>query len=164
VPKDWQHPKRKDKRFIPLYEGPFSKCLAEWRESAGKWALGFRKSWSKDGDKWKPIEDQYRNMSFEEWDGQMPVADDYMPEWPEHEKTHLMMYETTSEGTPISPAFETPEELARWLADSKASAFGGQSASYEAWLAVAKGGYAPSAVFSPETGLISGVEALIRHD
>jgi len=49
-----------------------------------------------------------------------------------------MMYETCTEGTPISPAFATPEELARWLADNEASAFGGMTASYEGWLRTIK--------------------------
>ena len=83
-----------------------------------------------------------------------------MPRWTDAERTHLMMYEDTSEGTPISPAFETPEELARWLVDNKASAFGGDTASYEGWLRVAQGGFACSAVYSPATGLVSGVDAL----
>jgi len=70
-----------------------------------------------------------------------------------------MMYETTSEGTPISPAFATPEELAQWLADNGASSFGSSTASYESWLRVAKGGWAPSAIMD-QNGLRSGVEAL----
>jgi len=68
-----------------------------------------------------------------------------------------MMYETTSEGTPISPAFETPEALARWLTDTGASAFGKSTAPYEAWLSVCNGGYAPSLVMVGGE-LISGVE------
>lgn len=71
-----------------------------------------------------------------------------------------MMYETTSEGTPISPAFATPEELAQWLVDNNASAFADQTASYEAWLRIACGGYAPSAVMTFGSGMVSGVEAL----
>ena len=81
-----------------------------------------------------------------------------MPDWPEEIKTHYMMYETCSEGTPISPAFKTPEELARWLADNNASAFAGQGASYESWLRICKGGYAPSAIIM-NGKLMSGVEA-----
>lgn len=69
-----------------------------------------------------------------------------MPSWPESERTHFQMYETTSEGTPISPALPTGEELARWLADHGASAFGTMTATYEQWLAVIRGAYAPSAV------------------
>ena len=56
------------------------------------------------------------------------------------------MYEDTSEGTPISPVMETPEKLARWLVDNNASAFAGQTATYEHWLAVCKGGWAPSMI------------------
>ena len=99
-------------------------------------------------------------MTYEQYSGQRPHRDDYMPNWPAAQRTHLMMYEDTSEGTPISPAFETPEELARWLVDNKVSAFGDATASYEGWLRVARGGFAYSAVYTPETGLVSGVDAL----
>lgn len=70
---------------------------------------------------------------------------DFMPDFGDR-ATHYRMYETTSAGTPISPAFATPEELARWLADTGASAFADQTADYDSWLRVAKGGFAPSAV------------------
>jgi hypothetical protein len=90
----------------------------------------------------------------------VPDENDYMPRWPPDERTHLMMYENTSEGTPISPAFATPEELARWLVDNNASSFADCTASYEAWLRIAKGGWAPSAVSMGGGELVSGVEAL----
>lgn len=70
-----------------------------------------------------------------------------------------MMYEDVSEGTPISPAFATPEELARWLTDNNASAYADQTASYEGWLRVANGGLAISMVYSPQTGIVNGVDA-----
>ena len=44
------------------------------------------------------------------------------------------LWETTSEGSPISPVFETPEGLAKWLADTDASSFGPQTATYDKWL------------------------------
>jgi hypothetical protein len=93
-----------------------------------------------------------------EWYG-CPNKEDFMPDWTAEQCTHLMMYEDTSEGTPISPAFKTPEELARWLADNGASAFGGEGASYEGWLRVARGGFAPSAV-AINGVLVNGVDAL----
>ena len=93
-----------------------------------------------------------------EWCG-CPNKEDFMPDWPAEQCTHLMMYEDTSEGTPISPAFATPEELARWLTDNGASAFGSSTGSYEGWLRVAKGGWAPSMVATSE-GITSGVDAL----
>ena len=52
----------------------------------------------------------------------------------------------------------TAEELARWLADNNASAFGGQTATYDAWLDVCLGSLACSAVCDV-TGMHSGVEA-----
>jgi len=40
---------------------------------------------------------------------------------PKRQRTNFQMYETTTYGTPISPEFASPEELACWLADNKAS-------------------------------------------
>lgn len=57
------------------------------------------------------------------------------------------LWETTSEGSPMSPVFDTPEALANWLFVNKASSFGSQTASYDAWLKFIKGpGWAPSMV------------------
>jgi len=70
------------------------------------------------------------------------------------------MWETTSEGSPISPVFATPEELARWLADNGASTFGNNTATYDQWLAMVQSGWAMSAMFVPGKGVISGVEAV----
>jgi len=86
-----------------------------------------------------------------------PCSDDYMH--PKGDRTHYMMYETTSDGTPLSPAFATPEELAQWLADNAVSAFADRTATYEQWLATIRRGYAISVVWTPSTGVISGVEA-----
>ena len=138
VPANWQHPKDEFGSNIPLLGGSYSDAAKEFLDKANAEGL----------------------ESATDYFGGAPTPDQYMPEWPESERTNYMMYETTSEGTPISPAFATPEELARWLADTGASAFGYSTASYEAWLRVANGAYAPSAVYTPEHGLQSGVEAL----
>lgn len=132
VPATWEHPKKGNGCYIPMHEH-FPYNAEEIQE-------GLREGWLK---------------------GKPPHYDcDVMPQWPSSERTHWQMYEDTSEGTPISPVMETPEQLARWLADNGASAFAGQGASYEAWLATIKAGSAPSAMFSPSTGMISGVEAM----
>lgn len=170
VPANWEHPKRYDTyrremTYVPLYSGSgdaFALAEAEWNEEYAKWQEGFVRNYG-DGEKWRPKEADEINMRFTEWSGSRPSPDDYMPNWPREICTHLMMYEDTSEGTPISPAFATPEELARWLTDNNASAFGGQTASYEAWLRVCQGGFAPSAVMDAK-GLRSGVEAMADRD
>lgn len=153
VPKDWEHPKN-ERRFIPLCEG-FNERLKDWKTQNAKWNEGLRDDWQ---GGWKALEGDELDMTYSEWAGEKPKKEDYMPEWKPEEKTHFMMYEDTSEGTPVSPAFETPEELARWLTDNNASAFAGQGASYEGWLRVCKGGYAPSMVIS-NGAMQSGVDA-----
>lgn len=68
------------------------------------------------------------------------------------------LWSTTSEGHPMSPVFDTPEKLATWLFESKASSFGHATCTYEQWLAFAKGpGWAPSMVVTDEE-IKSGVE------
>jgi len=156
VPANWEHPKYDNGKFVPLYGASYAERAARWDKENAKWNEGMRNDF-KGG--WKPLEEKYKGMSFTEWGGERPVADDYMPDWPEDRRTHLMMYENTSEGTPISPAFETPEELARWLVDNNASSFAGQTASYEGWLRVARGGFACSAVSNGGGPLNNGVDA-----
>lgn len=161
VPPDWEHPKDGRGRFIPLLGYDFAQTQADWEEQHRQWQMGMRKDYANDG--WRRRNDEEMGMTFEEWHGERPDPEDYMPQWKPEEATHLMMYECTSEGTPISPAFATPEELAQWLVDNHASAFADQTASYEGWLRMAQGAYAPSAVFSPGKSLTSGVEAMKTH-
>lgn len=155
----WEHPKDSRGNYIPLHDGPFSKVLAEWEEEARHWSRGEVLDYSTWPEKrtFKP-RDATESETYEEYAGERPVKEEYMPEWSDGVATMLVMYEDTSEGTPISPAFETPEELARWLADNGASAFGGMTATYEQWLATCKAGWAISAVMIGGK-MISGVEA-----
>jgi hypothetical protein len=70
------------------------------------------------------------------------------------------MWETVSEGSPISPVCDSPESLAKWLADNGASAGGARKATYEQWLGMIGEGWAPSMLSTPKTGFVSGVEAI----
>jgi hypothetical protein len=140
VPADWHH---------PTYE--------PWEGHVGLKPL-------LDGSMYQSAHDEFMEMvgaqglqAAVEYFGGAPDKRDYMPDWPEQQRTHYMMYEDTSEGTPISPAFATPEELARWLVDNEASAFADQTASYEGWLAVARGAFAVSCVID-RGQMKSGVE------
>jgi hypothetical protein len=154
VPADWNHPK--DGRvYRPLYGHSFAKRLAEWEEGKAQWDRGYESN-CKGG--WEPKKERDYKCSYDDWDGPRPEEKDYMPDWPEVERTHYQMYETCTEGTPISPVMETPEKLARWLADNDASAFGDDTASYEAWLSTIKRGSSIGAVFAPGLGMMSGVE------
>lgn len=162
VPATWKHPKDSRGNYIGLLNGIYQEHLNDWNEGYEMWQKGLCEQWGKD-EKWAPVDEIFKSISYSEYSGDMPSPDDYMPQWSEEEKTHIMMYETTSEGTPISPAFETPEELAQWLFVNEASAFGDQTATYEEWLNTCKRGWAPSAIGSSQ-GLVSGVEALAHMD
>ena len=155
VPADWQHPRDAKGHYIPLYDGKhLADELREWDEGAAKWAEGLRDDFA---GGWKPREPD-DGMTYEDWAGSRNEPSEYTPAWPDEQRTHLMMYEDVSEGTPISPAFKTPEELARWLTDNNASAVAYQTATYEQWLAMIHQGYAMCGV-GTSTGWYSGVEA-----
>lgn len=160
VPKGWKHPQDADGNWIPLLDGGFKDRLEEWEAGLALWLEGKRDDW-----KGGTIEhgEPRTEQAWVAWTGDRPRVEEYMPDWPESERTQLVMYGDTTEGTPISPAFDTPEELARWLVDNRASAFAGSTASYEAWLRVCRGGYAPSAIAHVVDGrgtITSGVEGL----
>jgi hypothetical protein len=69
------------------------------------------------------------------------------------------MWQTVSEGSPISPVCHSPEGLARWLADDDGTGDEGNAT----WLRmIQRGGWAPSGVSTPETGFLTGVEFMGR--
>jgi len=152
VPADWEHPKDGFGRHMPMFDESYEDARAEWLDGLALWLKNEHPDQSE--------HDSTKELDFWEWGGGPPDRDYYRPHWTDEERTHYQMYQTTSEGSPISPVMETPEELARWLADNNANAFAGDTASYESWLRVCNGGYAPSAVKDAgSTELVSGVEA-----
>lgn len=155
VPADWVHPRseRDPERYQPQYDQTFDLAAKEWKENFLAWEAGHNACFG------RPREEDEKE-EYWEYNGEPPDRAYYRPDWPEESRTHLMMYESTSEGTPISPAFETPEELARWLADNGASSFANMTASYEDWLATCKAGWAPSAMVGGGRGIVSGVEGM----
>lgn len=156
VPANWQHPTdghyaNGTVRYVSLLGGDYEARASDWDDESAKWERGEFPDYA---------DEENKKLTYSECAGERPKVEDYMPQWTAEEATHYMMYETTSEGSPISPAFATPEELAQWLTDTDASAFAGQTASYEGWLRVARGGFACSAVIAPGVGMVSGVDAL----
>lgn len=65
------------------------------------------------------------------------------------------LWETVSEGSPISPVFKTADELARWCVNGRHG-----TATYDEWLRFINGpGWAPSFVSTPKDGIVDGVKA-----
>lgn len=157
VPDDWSHPKNEKGEFIPLRNGEeYQEDITRWELHNSKWNEGLRDNYT---GGWKPLDGTEGCKTYSDWNGSRPRKDAYMPFFTPCEATHFMMYETCSEGTPISPAFKTPEELAQWLAENNASAFGDMTASYDQWLNMINAKWAPSMVLCGNV-LRSGVEAI----
>lgn len=102
-----------------------------------------------EGEIWR---DEAQKAAHEAWERTDPPKGDG---W--------QMWENTSEGSPISPVFATPRDLALWLAKTKASAFGDSTATYDEWMSMIDDGYAPSMVGIAGVGIMSGVEAASRR-
>lgn len=162
VPKDWEHPRRENGSFQPMYNRDYETEFDEWLEEKKQWKNGLQKDWLNGGFKLK--DDEYKNIPFEEWSGAAPDSKYYIPKWKPEERTHYMMYEDTSEGTPISPAFPTPEELAKWLAENNASCFADMTATYEEWLSMIKGSGYSVAMVAHDGIIESGVKFQARQD
>lgn len=125
VPKDWEHPRDRNGKYLPMYEEDFETEAAKWKEEFKKWV----------------------RTDIEYWEYRSPPNRYYYVPKSEKEKTHYQMYETVSEGTPISPVMDSPESLARWLVDNEARMFASCTATYNEWLYICKGGWAADAVF-----------------
>lgn len=68
------------------------------------------------------------------------------------------LWETVSEGSPVSPVFATPEELADWMVAPGNDTSITRGTTREQWLAMICGsGYAPSLVFD-EKGIRAGTQ------
>jgi hypothetical protein len=79
---------------------------------------------------------------------------------PPPEGEGYQLWETVSEGSPISPVFAAPEDLATWLVGNARRIDSGTT--YDQWLAFIAGpGWAPSMIISGGQ-MMSGVEAVAR--
>lgn len=122
VHKNWVHPKGDNGSEIPLFDGDdYMEALSEWDNDVKERGL----------------------QGAIEWNDGPPDKRDYMTTWSDNKKTHMMMYEDTSEGTPVSPIFPKKDKrkLAKWLVDNNASYFGDEGASFNHWLSVIDGGF-----------------------
>lgn len=119
VPANWQHPKYKTMRmrrdglreietYKPLLGRSFSDDAQEWDDEKAAWDRGDRPDYF-DAEKYGPI-------SFENWSGDRPTPEWYVPYDTHGDLPWWQMYETVSEGTPVTPAFATPDELIEHLA------------------------------------------------
>jgi len=116
VPKNWQHPKDESTgRYKPLFDNDYDTAAANWIADLIAWENNVE-VFPSDG---KPIDKTLRFARyFWEYAGNPPDADYYRAEpWAEP-PTCYQVYETVSEGTPVSPVFETLDAMVFWLVNT----------------------------------------------
>jgi len=107
VPTSWEHPLDERNQLQPMFDKTFEQVAKEWKEAFLKWESGERPSYF---DK----ECEEKNLQYWEWECGPPDRKYYRP-WKDEEATWYQVWETVSEGTPVTPAFATKEELVDYL-------------------------------------------------
>lgn len=103
VPPNWEHPKQQGWRgergdLQPMYDRDYATARTEWIKGLSEH---------------KP--EEHDGIDFWEYDSNPPDRDYYRP-YATEDATWFQLWETVSEGTPVSPPFATKEELAQYLA------------------------------------------------
>lgn len=110
VPPNWTHPMMDEypNRKQPMYDQEFNQRLAEWLEDFDRIRSG----------NMTDIERECYPRGLADWmldEGQPPDPKYFRP-WADGDATWFQLWETVSEGTPVSPPFATKQELADYLA------------------------------------------------
>jgi hypothetical protein len=103
---NWEHPRERDGSYRPLFNQDFPSAAKKWKEGLAAWEAGGRAEkahiWGDDYQWW-------------EYSGNPPDREYCHPVWCEEDQTWWQVYETISEGTPVTPPFATQEELVEYL-------------------------------------------------
>ncbi len=133
VPPDWEHPRDEQGYYLPMHDRIFDDAFEEWVKEYRLWREG------KHPDQ--------RDYPYWEWAGRPPDPDYHRPAF-DQEPAHYQIYQTASEGTPTSPVFASLDDMKRWLIAEGFSEYAATS--------FVESGWAPSMVFSPDSG-VSGI-------
>lgn len=112
VPPHWEHPKKENGSYHSMVEEYYETALNKWIEDHNKWMNNVHPD---------QLSGSYVSVSKYKYLGNWespPNADYYNTYYKPEEATWYQYYETVSEGTPLSPPFETKEELAQYLAEN----------------------------------------------
>lgn len=146
VPKGWEHPKsdaRNEDGYQSMHKEFYEDAIAEWWENHTLWLKGAHP----DQLAGKGKDCKY----FAQWNGNPPDVEYYNTFYRPEEATCFQMYQTVSEGTPVSPVFDTLQELEDWLVNKKGYT---RSAAHS----FCEGGWAPSFTLS-SAGLKDGISS-----
>lgn len=129
VPEGWVHPRREDGRYQPMYNQYYGDALNEWMKENELWNNGTHPDLLRDPE----LKDKYPFYAM--YYGNPPEVEFYqIRKYTKEELTHIQLYETTSEGTPISPVFhkEDFDKLCEYAANN-CTTFASYKATKEKW-------------------------------
>lgn len=173
---NWEHPQyehydyfrhKAEMRYQPMFDRSYTEDMDEWIANYQLWKEG------KHPDQIDGSGKDY--VRYAEWSGGPPDHEYYRPEWKADEMTWWQVYETVSEGTPVTPPFETREKLVEYLVengdfwDQHRRANGDTIMSCDPWSREAAqrfvfgSGWAPSMI-AIGGELMSGVDGLAKLD
>lgn len=109
VPPNWNHPKNGRGNPQPMFNQDFESAFQEWLSDFDR---------IRRGELNKYEEDYKGNNPLAQWlqDNKAPDPAYYKP-WKDEEATWFQVWETVSEGSPVTPPFETKEELIAYLVE-----------------------------------------------
>jgi len=105
VPANWEHPRDKEGKFVPLRDSYEAHCET-W--------LAALKEWEADRHPDRATAAAQGIRYFWDWEGPPPDSSSYFPRF-DVPATSYQIYETVSEGTPISPVFSSKAEVIEWI-------------------------------------------------
>ena len=115
VPPGWEHPKDDKGKYISLMDQSFEDATKEWKKGYLNWEQGSHAS---------DFEREFKEQECAEyWEYDPPPDREVCRPAFTEEPTHFQMYQTVSEGTPVSPVFATKKELHQWLTQNGYSEF-----------------------------------------
>lgn len=130
VPANWEHPKKDDGKYHPMYNEYYGDALAEWLNDHNQWEAGTHPDLIDNSAR----KEEYPFYAM--WGGNPPDVEYYQTKkYSDEDLTHIQLYEDTSEGTPLSPVFKADEfeKLCEWAAEN-ATTFASAKASKERWM------------------------------
>lgn len=107
VPANWEHPvtyrPNGQMGFQPMHDSDYKSASKEWMADFMAWEA----------------EGKTETEGCEYWDyNGGPPNKDYYRTWSQEDACWYQAWETVSEGTPVSPPFETKDELIAYLAEN----------------------------------------------
>lgn len=109
VPPNWEHPRQK------CEHSPWRGGCEDAKANGGKCYRPLMQGYAAAKAEFEKMQSEEGLQAALDYFGNAPDANDYVPDWPESEATWFQVYETVSEGSPVTPPFATREELVEYL-------------------------------------------------